>query len=168
MIKITDEIRKVLPNEKFVVGKIEEHGCKLAISKEFRPCLVLKFDPSVPDFVNPRKEHGAVPDFLYAKDKYRGYGLLLVIEMSSESGKSKTEVKNQLQSGMDNLAKLLQGLSGRDWNSVKAYPVYCGNYNKIRRRKTRKETQFVTFRGDPFAIIKLKPIDSIDNAVAQI
>ena len=66
------------------------------------------------------------------------------------------------------MAKLLQGLSERDWNKLRTYPVYCGNYNKIRRRKSRTETQYVRFRGENLAIVKRGRKDSISKVAANL
>ena len=80
--------------------------------------------------MNRQKEQGQVLDFLYSKDEHCGSGLILVVEMSSESGKLGTEVRNQLQSILDSLAKLLSKISGRDWNSLQIFPVYPGYFMK--------------------------------------
>ena len=130
--------------------------------------MILKFDPSIPDFVNRQKEHGQVPDFLYSKDEHCGSGLILVVEMSSESEKPRTEVRNQLQSRLDSLAKLLSKISGRDWNSLQIFPVYCSKYYKTRRRKIRKATQYVTLHGKSLAVVKLKRIDAIEIIFVKI
>lgn len=168
MKNITSVIKGLIANERFIVTKIEEKGCKLVISKEFRPCLILKFDPSIPDFVNYRTQHEVVPDFLYAKDDVQGYGLILVIEMSSEAGKSKTEVRKQLQSGIDNLCSLLKGLSEKDWNSLKTYAVYCGEYRKSTRKKLRLESPEVIVRGVKKKIVKIRQIESIGYVVSRL
>ena len=46
--------------------------------------------------------------------------------------------------------------------------VYCGKYNKTRRRKTRKATQYVTLHGKSLAVVKLKRIDAIENIFVKI
>lgn len=40
--KITNEIRKLIVNDSQIVYKIEEEGCQLIVSEDFKPCFDTK------------------------------------------------------------------------------------------------------------------------------
>ena len=92
MTKLVETIKKIIPS-KFWVSGISDKNVKIDVSKEKEQKLVVRFDPSSPNFENVKGNQISSPDFLFASNHPTKNGRLFVIELSA--GRDKTRKKTR-------------------------------------------------------------------------
>ena len=85
---------KSIIDKSFWAKKIEDSRCKIDISKESDPKLIVKFNPLRLNFGRRTNSNIKFPDFIFVSDYHSNQGRLFVIELSKGKTKSRNDIKN--------------------------------------------------------------------------
>lgn len=163
MIKMVKQMQSIISKE-FWTDKIAENKCRVDISREPDPKLIIRYDSRRPTFGNVVDSMVKLPDFLFVSDHPQTNGRLFIIELSSGRQKSRNSLKEQLSSGIDQLKKRLEadGVDRFESNPI-IRAIYCGKLHPALRRDMIKHPIEFTAFGKKFGICIIKNGDDLSK-----
>lgn len=163
MIKIVEQMRSII-SEEFWADKIAENKCRVDISKEPDPKLIIRYDSRRPTFGNVVDSMVKLPDFLFVSDHPPTNGRLFIIELTSGRQKSRDGLNEQLSSGIEQLKKKLEadGINRLESNPM-IRAIYCGKLHPALRRDISKHPIKFTAFGKKFRICIIKNGDDLSR-----
>lgn len=155
---------KSIIDKSFWTKKIEDRRCKIAISKELDPKLIVKFDPHRPNFGRRANSNIKFPDLIFVSDYPRNQGRLFVIELSKGKTKSRNDIEKQLSSGFKQLHDCMieKGIENFNSNSV-LRAIFYGKISQVTYQEIRKKPLKIWFFGKPGRFVPLHEECSLDD-----
>lgn len=159
------EFLKSIIDRSFWEQKIEDRKCKIDISNESQPNLVIKFDPLRPNFGKKRNSDIKFPDFVFASDYPDKKGRLFIIELSKGKSKSRRYIEGQLSSGFHQLYERMTEMGIETFNYRPLLrAIYYGPMNSVTIQEIRKKPIKIFFFGKPVKFVPLNEENSLDDA----